>query len=368
MLRLPSIDDLQPREPAEAAAMLAEAARLSTPIVPVGSGSQIDHPPAQARLMWTRHLDRILDHQPDDLTITVQSGATLEVVQRQLATANQHLPHRPSFAGTATIGGLLASHRPGLTRLGHGPLRDRVLGMTVALSSGELASSGGRVVKNVAGYDLHRLHVGAHGTLGVITQVTLKVSPLPAGRTLLVAPLVPTTVLASANLDERLGAPQLRVAFEDVEAGRERAVRETAALAARHGLPAFEREDGIALPPELADLGQEDAIHVMSFVPRGETRVLLAPLGQPWPAVVDLGEGMLRWAVPEGAWPAVRHLTAAVRAAGGWSEITRAPAAVWPAVREARPAVASEPRMLALRGALDPAGIMNPGRLLQGLL
>lgn len=382
---------LAPRTADELAAVLAEAARSGTAVVPAGSGSQLREVP-DGWVVWTRGLDRIVDHQPDDLTITVQAGATLAAVQQQLAGARQHVPHRPALAGRATIGGLLASHRPGLTRLGHGPLRDRVLGMTVALSSGELAASGGRVVKNVAGYDLHRLHVGAHGTLGVIAQVTLKVSPLPAGRTLLVAPLadaasaarfatalvrtplMPVAVLASAHLagsgpgGVSLEGPLLWVAFEDVRAGRDRAARDADALAKRHGLPGFARHEDAELPAELADLTAGEAaraaVELAGATRRGAAHALLGALAGP--AVVDLGEGLVRCGFASIALS--RALTDRVHAAGGWCAVTRAPAAAWSELARARPAHPAQQRMLAIRRALDPAGIMNPGRLLEGLL
>ena len=120
--------------------------------------------------------------------ITVQAGATLGAVQAALAEHGQRLPWDPPISLDATIGGLLASGAAGPLRLGYGTPRDWTLGMRVALSDGRVVKSGSKVVKNVAGYDTHKLHLGALGTLGVIVEATFKLAPQPASqRTLLVS-------------------------------------------------------------------------------------------------------------------------------------------------------------------------------------
>src|SRR4029077_853691 len=123
--------------------------------------------------------NRVIDYPARDMTITVQAGLPIAVLQRTLATENQRLPLDVPRPELATLGGALATNVSGPRRYGFGTLRDYVIGITTVNDEGHEVKAGGRVVKNVAGYDLCKLHVGALGTLGVITQVTLKLRPLP---------------------------------------------------------------------------------------------------------------------------------------------------------------------------------------------
>lgn len=137
-------------------------------------------------LIETGKLTRLLEHEAPDLTCQVEAGITLAALQTQLATKGQWLPLDPSDAAQATIGGILASNASGPKRLRYGTARDLVIGLQVVQASGEIARSGGRVVKNVAGYDLNKLYIGSLGTLGVIVEANFKLQPLPANeRTLL---------------------------------------------------------------------------------------------------------------------------------------------------------------------------------------
>src|SRR5713226_9230799 len=137
-------------------------------------------------LLETTKLTRLLEHEAPDLTCHVEAGITLAELQTKLATKGQRLALDPPDAQQATIGGILASNASGPKRLRHGTARDLVIGLHVVQASGEIARSGGRVVKNVAGYDLNKLYIGSLGTLGIIVEANLKLHPLPAGeRTLL---------------------------------------------------------------------------------------------------------------------------------------------------------------------------------------
>jgi len=142
-------------------------------------------------------LRRTVEYVPDDLTVTVEAGRRLAALQAELGEHGQYLPIDPPPGDDVTIGGLLATARPGAWR-GYVPAaRDLILGMEVALPSGERARSGGRVVKNVTGYDMHRMHTGALGAFGVIVEASFKVVPLPeASRTL--AASTPNLAAASA--------------------------------------------------------------------------------------------------------------------------------------------------------------------------
>ena len=126
-----------------------------------------------------RALHRLLEHKAEDMTATVEAGITLADLQRQLAKRRQWLPVDPPNSERLSIGALLAANASGPRRFGYGTVRDYVIGLQVALVDGRLIRSGGKVVKNVAGYDLMKLFIGSRGSLGVIVEVTFKVLPLP---------------------------------------------------------------------------------------------------------------------------------------------------------------------------------------------
>ena len=120
-----------------------------------------------------------LEHIPEDMTATVESGMTLAALQSELARHGQWLPIDPPHAESLTIGQLLDANLSGPRRFGYGTIRDYVIGMKVVLADGTVVSSGGKVVKNVAGYDLMKLFIGAQSTLGSIKETTFKLRPLP---------------------------------------------------------------------------------------------------------------------------------------------------------------------------------------------
>src|SRR5262249_53107340 len=124
-------------------------------------------------------LDRILEHEPGDLTVTVEAGVTIAALQAKLGAARQGLSLDPPDAERATVGGGIAAHASGPRPPPHGTARDVLIGVTVITAHGALVRGGGKVVKNVAGYDLPKLFVGSYGTLGVIAEVTFKLRPVP---------------------------------------------------------------------------------------------------------------------------------------------------------------------------------------------
>ncbi len=137
-------------------------------------------------LLETNQLTRLLEHEAPDLTCQIEAGLTLAALQAQLATKGQWLALDPPDAAQATLGGILASNASGPKRLRYGSARDLVIGLRVVQPNGEVSRSGGRVVKNVAGYDLNKLYIGSLGTLGVIVEANFKLHPLPiTERTLL---------------------------------------------------------------------------------------------------------------------------------------------------------------------------------------
>jgi glycolate oxidase FAD binding subunit len=151
-------------------------------IYPVGGRTMLDFglPPTKPGIaVDMTALNRVIDYPARDMTITVQAGITFEKLQATLAQENQWLPLDVPDPEKMTIGGVIACNVSGPRRLGYGTIRDYLLGISFVSDEGLEIKDGGRVVKNVAGYDLMKLHIGALGTVGVITQVTLKVRPLP---------------------------------------------------------------------------------------------------------------------------------------------------------------------------------------------
>ena len=174
---------VQPSHPDEAAAALARCNDLGASVLPRGAGSQMalgNTPERIDVILDIRSLNNIMAYTPADLTLGVQSGTTLMALQARLREDGQHLPLDPPFAGVATIGGLMATNTSGPRRVASGSFRDLVIGAEVAGPDGNITKSGSMVVKNVTGYDLHKAHIGALGTLGLIIRINFKVSPMPA--------------------------------------------------------------------------------------------------------------------------------------------------------------------------------------------
>jgi glycolate oxidase FAD binding subunit len=164
-------------------AVLAEASECGLAVLPFGGGTHMgagNAPEAYDVALSLRRMSRIIAHEPADLTVTVEPGVTLYALQETLAAHRQTLPLDPPCGfGATTIGGLLGSNASGPLRHAYGTARDWLLGVRVVHADGMSSKSGGRVVKNVTGYDMHKLYVGSLGTLGVIVEATFKLAPLP---------------------------------------------------------------------------------------------------------------------------------------------------------------------------------------------
>jgi glycolate dehydrogenase FAD-binding subunit len=201
------------------AATLAFANDEGLAVLPRGGGAQmgLGAPPARGDILLSLHrLDAVVEHNPGDITATFQPGLPLMEAQRALAGARQWLALDPDLAAGATIGGIVATNATGARRLRYGGVRDQIIGVRVALADGTLASGGGKVVKNVAGYDLPKLFTGALGTLGVIVAATFRLYPLPAATgTVAVEGDAPTL----CALAVRVSATQLMPAALDVVGG-----------------------------------------------------------------------------------------------------------------------------------------------------
>ena len=226
-----AIDGVVPRlvvEPVSAedvASMLASASERRAAVVIRGGGTKISWgrvPTPVDVVLSTKRLDQVVAHEYADLTATVQAGARIDDVNRELARHGQWLPI-PSPFDDATIGGAIATNDSGPLRHRYGTPRDLVIGIRLALTDGRLIKAGGNVVKNVAGYDLGKLVSGSFGSLAAIVSATFKLAPLPAASRTLVATFDSAGALVSA-LNAVMGS-QLEAAACEVRSGARRPVR-----------------------------------------------------------------------------------------------------------------------------------------------
>jgi glycolate oxidase FAD binding subunit len=223
---------VRPGSPAELGDLVRRAGADGQALYPLGGRTLLEQglPPSRPGLgVDLRALDQVIDYPARDMTVTVRAGITLARLQELLAAENQRLAVDVPRAGEATLGGALAANVSGPRRYGHGTLRDYVIGISAVNDEGQEVKAGGRVVKNVAGYDLCKLYIGSLGTLGIITQVTLKLKPRPEEQALLALPCDDEAV---APLLDRLHASNTRPVCVDLLNGP--AVR---ALDARGRLP-----------------------------------------------------------------------------------------------------------------------------------
>lgn len=246
----------------EVAEALKRATRDGLRVVPWGGGTWLPQERAPERYdlaLDLSGLDRIVEHEPDDFTVTVECGVTIERLREHLAAHHQELPLEAPLAHRATIGGVLAANASGPRRYRFGSPRDRILGARFALGDGTLARTGGKVVKNVAGYAVHRLACGSRGALLAILEASFKLAAAPHTRRVMVYPadaaaladaarwqfltrLEPAMVTVSTNSDPEDPPYIVVVALEDDEAWvNEQAARITSRLGDPSGLLAAEQ-------------------------------------------------------------------------------------------------------------------------------
>ncbi len=341
---------------------LHEIAEAGLAVFPVGGGraAEMGDPPARESIeLRTTDLDRVLEHSQADMVVSVEAGITLEALQAELGKSGQFLPVDPFNSPGHTIGGLLAAGWTGPLRLRYGSPRDFLIGIRVALPDGRLVSAGGRVVKNVSGYDLMKLHYGALGTLGVIVAASFKVFPKP---------LQDVTVESTRNsLDEAwaaaeraLNMPMPPAAVELFPNGR--------VLARFLGSPEATKRMVADLGWKEADAGAWDvhskaapASWARIAMPRHQLRPIVDNLGADERWWASPGIGIANWSVAGGA-EDVRAVRTAAVAAGGSVVLLAGPkdfrhdAGAWgtpPATLHL---------MRRLRSAFDPNQVINPGR------
>jgi glycolate oxidase FAD binding subunit len=403
---VPAAHLARPASVEEAGQVLTAAAAEGLAVAFVGGASKLGlgNPPERVDLVVsTERLDQVLEHAAGDLVVRVQGGARLADLQAALAPAGQWLALDPREPG-ATVGGVVAANASGPRRLRYGTVRDLIIGITVVLADGTVARAGGKVVKNVAGYDLAKLFCGSLGTLGLIAEATFRLHPLPAAAAVVtleldrpertwaaVGPLLRSALEPSAvelTWPGRQLPGRLTVVFEGIRPGVEaqaaacvELLREvgTAAVAGPGETDAALAELGVR-PFEKADLGVKVAC------PPLELGAVLAdllkgPLAWVGPVSAHAGTGVLWMAsdAREGELeasggrivPARAEGIAAARerlaACGGSLVLVKAPPELKRAVDAWGPAGDALGLLHRVKERFDPDRRLSPGRFVGGI-
>jgi len=385
---------IEPGDEQELAAVLKLADAEGVAVIPRGGGTKLGWGNAPKRadvILSTSRLNRVVEHAWADLTVTVEAGCTVQYLQDTLARHGQRLALDPLWPDRATIGGVLATNDSGALRLRFGGLRDLIIGVTLALPDGTLAKSGGKVVKNVAGYDLPKLVTGAMGTLGVITRAVFRLHPLPkesrtvstvardftgAQRVILA---IQDSQLAHSALQLRYddgASPQVDVLFEATQSGLSAQVDQLKTLVS----PVPLQESSSTVWKARNQLHENARIADCSSI-TAKISILPSQIGETLAAFAAAGAGH------------VRH-SAVIQATGiGWLFMEGAPADMASALPDfcrklfsdkgtliytdfhkslphfqawSGPAFAF-PLMHAIKRQFDPKSTLNPGRFVDGI-
>lgn len=334
-------------------------------------------------------LARLIEHDDANLTATVEAGMTAAAFQRALAERRQFLPVDPPRADRATLGGLAAANINGPRRGFYGGLRDLVVGMKMVLAGGDRVKTGGKVVKNVAGYDLAKLFIGSLGTLGVITELTFRVSPRPESAASFVAagsldrcarfakevmdsPLLPAAVVIAGASDNRESHAVIWI--EGFEESLARHLRDLGAIAERAGLAAHTLRDAPheRMWEEISGFGwNEEGMLSRVVVPAGALeRVVtdVAAVGrsdEPVHYVAHPPAGSI-WLLLSTA-ESYAKVAAIAREHAGHAVVAAAPATVKAKLDVWGEPPASLPLMREIKRQFDPESILNPGRFVAGI-
>jgi glycolate oxidase FAD binding subunit len=369
-------------------------------VVVRGAGTKLGwgNPPAAVDLLLsTVRLDQVLEHAAGDLVVRAQAGVRLAGLQRQLAPAGQMLALDPPERD-ATLGGVVATAASGPRRLRYGTPRDLLIGVTVVLADGTLAHSGGKVVKNVAGYDLGKLLTGSFGTLGVIVEVIFRLHPLPAAGGLVVAELATperagaavrdlmasTLVPSAVELDwpDPAGPGTLGVLVEGVAPGVEAQTGAAARLLGEHGQARVVAPDELdAATAALGELPWTPGPEVLGVKVACVPATLPVALAALWEVAGAHGldarvrghaaTGVLRAALAGGDAAAQAEFVADASdrlALGGASLVVQQ---ATPEVKETvdvwGPAGDAVGLMRRVKQQFDPSGLLGPGRFVGGI-
>jgi glycolate oxidase FAD binding subunit len=388
--------------------VLALASAHGLAVAPTGGGARLawGAPPRRLDVVLSlARLDRILAHEPEDLTLSVECGATLDALDAVLRPYRQFVPLDPARPGTSTIGGLIATGAAGPYRARYGTMRDLLVGLTVVRANGTLVKGGGRVVKNVTGYDVPKLHVGALGTLGVVVEAHLRLHSRPAEERSWVFGFSSAEVALGAALDVRdtpvvlsrcqlvtagalraLGEPEPPAAALAVTIGSvPEAVRaqgsQVADICGRAGSPAIEVPQADAWWQRIADVTWPDgpATHLSLRIgtrPTDAVKALRAveavqPGGGAIRVTIDVATGVLHATLAPIEARRVGDVVARVREAlaalDGSCVVEHAPPDALPGLDVWGDVGSALEAMRRLKRELDPAGVLNPGRYVGGI-
>ena len=341
----------------------------------------------------TEGMTRLLEYEPADLTCRVEAGMRLADLQAALAAQGQRLPLDPPHPERATVGGMVAANANGLGRARYGTVRDWVIGIAVAYPSGKVARAGGKVVKNVAGYDLMKLHIGALGTLGVVAEVNFKVQARPEAQATLLGHF--DTALPAIGAATRLAreylAPSAAIVLDrhvlwgcgltadwrwtlalrlegygrEVDAARD--------LAGRFVRDAGGRVEGQDIPDAFWDAARDwsappdDVVLLRVITPVVSLPAVVTAIPADAQTLTQPASGIVDLRLPA---PTAATALQALRAAAGDEGqvvVLSAPPSVKPALDVWGPPPPGFPIMRALKQALDPNNILNPGRFVGGI-
>ena len=404
-------------KPADAdgvAGLMSWAYRAGVAVYPFGGRtlSEMGNPPARPGIaLDLTGLNRVVDFQPADLTVSVQAGVTLDQLNEVLAQDGKFVPISAPLSDRATVGGTLATGTSGPLRSAYGLPRDWLIGINVVSADGTSTKAGGKVVKNVTGYDLNRLYTGSLGTLAVITEATFKLAPAPTDWAVIVAAfdVIDTAADAAQNLQAQYYAPLGlhvltggaaqrvapsvggRVFTVAIQGGRpasmKRRVDDTVGLwspvaATTNVTTGHEAESLIRAITDLpAEPASPPAICVRINARPSALRELLAfadaPLGHgPPPSViadVGFGGGRLLWwddaasADPEELAAGLRRIQSAAVDLGGGAIVERCPDDVKAHIDVWGAEPSGMQIMRRIKGQFDPQNVLNPGRFVGGL-
>jgi glycolate oxidase FAD binding subunit len=381
---------LRPSSIAELSDIVRSAATERRPLEIRGGGTKarIGRPVQAAATLETGALTGITLYEPAEMVIAARAGTPLAEVEAALAAKKQVLPFEPAdyrallgSAGVPTVGGIVAANLSGPRRIAAGACRDALIGAKFVNGRGEEIVSGGRVMKNVTGYDLLKVQAGAWGTLGVLTEVTFKVAPAPADSGTIVLD-GQGFAAAVAAMSAALGSPFEVSAAAYVAGSPARTLLRLEhfpeSVAYRAGRLAEElcgfgawrllgREESTALWREVRDVaplaGTDETLWRISVAPSKAPRVVsAADAAGARLALADWGGGLVWLAGSDG-----RAVRAALRETGGHAALVR-PGPEADGVDAFEPQ--SEPLMRLTRGlkqVFDPAGVLNPGRMYAGV-
>jgi|SRR6266853_3688173 len=376
----------EPTDAAGVAAVLQSAAADRLAVTVRGGGTKSPtQGPAEVVLSTTR-LTAAVDHVAGDLVATAPAGATLDAVNTVLQRERQWLPLDPPRSSRATIGGIIATNDSGPRRHRHGTPRDLIIGIEIALVNGRTAKAGGRVVKNVAGYDLSKLLCGSLGSLAVITSATFKLSPLaPHSQTLVatvtsirqlgdLALAVAAVPVAPTAIELQSSPHRLLIRFETTEQSARRQTELVSAICVKHGatcaVVSGRAEADAWRAHEARIFGADGTILKVAVLPTDVADVLdrISTMAAERSVEHDvigraaLGIILLRISGDLSAQSAiVTELRLDATARRGTAVLLSAPAALQHDVGRWGPATDAAPLMRAVKQQFDPQNTLNPG-------